>query len=1084
VALAEDLGGTFHADGFDLSAALTAGANVLGAIAPAVPTLDLASIAAVARTLANGDFSSIGGAVSTVAEAAAGEIRHLPGAASALAPALAAINALESFTTGQAGALIRSAQASSAGVSQPATLSTVVNELLAVARLAETPGGQALSQIVTLVAPGAAEGLAVAKGVASRAPAVVSTLQVLGALGAVHASATRLQLAANTAASQLDPAALTQTLASLANAGAAGGLAQRIATTDTADSNAVQATVEAVRSFATSVKSIVVDTPAALAVADAALGHFDAATIAGELATARNLVRTADFAPIRAAALALRHGAAPFLALDPGTPAASAAAFGAEVTAFGHRLADAVNQANLDAIVSPILSGLSAADQLTHTLSDAVAAATAALRGALEQVKNVVTSIDTASIGQQLQRFLQPLVAALLQLQVLLAAAMDSLRNVVSGASGLIHSAETELTTVVSAIEKAFGAVRDALHALNLKALVDDIRPTLNSTVSELQKCQLEPYFSTAVQVMDGARTVVSALPLSLLPDDQKQKLDQVTGPIKAIDFASEVRDPLEQELEAIKTSLNQDVLGTIDQAFQQVVTFLQGIDPRGPIQDFETAHFDPVLARLAAVDPDELLAPVTEALVPVRSALTRFDPVALLAPVDQVFDEMLAQFDALAPSTLLAEPIARVTAARSALKDLIRLDAWAGALDRANDALAGALDQLDADRVLSAIGGMLDELLAGSAGPGGPSVFLAPAVFQILSPSGLTLRMDSLAAAISWVRGADGPAAVRGVVSAAHARLELARAAANAFDPVQLGTVLVPAFTSVKSAVEALPNAEFRAQLQSLLAGLSPLDQLGPLAALRDAYRTKLDDASAVITDLVSAGMSEVKVAAQGLRSALNPLVALQEQALKLLHRIGISENGLDLRALISALRAALSAAFPSAALTPLLDAIRAKLSDTIGRIVERAKQASSDLSAAIDAFDLSVIATDLGAIHAQIRADLAGAKPSVLLAGLIAAVDSLKSGLATLDPLAAIRPLLDEFHQLVSVLDQQLRPTKLLANAIGAYEDILTQVEGLDVSNLLAPVIDELSAIDGQLETGLNQASNALIQLQQALP
>ncbi len=1078
--LADTLQGTFQSDGFDLGQAMAGAGKVLDALAPAAPALDLQRIGALAQALSRGDTQAISAAVASAAQAAAARAAELPGVGEAL-------GTLEAFTTGPAVDLLASARAAAqrggAGTAAPGGLAATLDQLVAVGRLAAAPGAQALGQVVRLVLPGAGDPVKLVTGLAGQAPAVASALRLLGGLGALHASATRLLLASRAAATSLSPDAVAAALSAVRSAATA--LPARVAGAAADDAAAVAAAEQAVKDFLAQLEVLLTATPTGLLLAGAALHHFDASAIAGQVSGARALVLGVDLDPIRAAAEALRGRLDPLLSLPRLAPA-SAQAFAAEATRFGASLAQAVDAIDLAAVAGPALAGIRAVDDVARALEGVVDQAVAALRGVLEQVRGAVAAIDAAGIAAQIRGFLAPLAAALGQLQALVGAAVGELHAAASAAAAAIDQAVHDLGAALGVVEAAFKKLHDAVDALDVHALVDPMRPGIDAAVDALRKCQLAPYFDGAVGAMNDVRQVVAALPVGLLPGDARQKLQDLAQPIKSIDFGSAVRDPLEQQLAAILTSLDQDVLQEVQAAFEQVVTFLQGVDPRSAIAQLEHDRVDPALARLAALDPDQLLAPVTQALAPLESALAGFDPATLLAPVEQVFDGLLARFDALSPAALVAGPEARFTAARAQLESLVALDRWAPALEQAATAVDGALSALDAGHLVDALTASLDALLQASGGPAGATALLGPAVFQVLGGTGLSLRADSLAAAVSWAQGEDGASAVRGLLSGATAQLATARAAADAFDPVAVGAVSQPVYARVVAAVQALPTDHpLRVGLAPLLAGPSPLERLGPVAAQRADYLAQLQAAQDALGGLAGAGMSEIDSASQGLRAALRPLADAVDRLRGLAAQIGIDASGLDWRSLVAQVLAALPQAIPPQALQPALAALRAKLHELlVVRLIGGAKQAVEHVTQALAAFDLSALTSQLEAIHAQIRADLVALRPSSLLADLLAAMEALRQTLAGFDPLAPVRPVVDALKQAIAAAGQQLRPSVVLNDAVAAYEDVLTLVQALDVSQLLAPVLDELRAIEGQLDAGLDEASQALTALQHALP
>src|SRR5262249_37546591 len=135
-------------------------------------------------------------------------------------------------------------------------------------------------------------------------------------------------------------------------------------------------------------------------------------------------------------------------------------------------------------------------------------------------------------------------------------------------------------------------------------------------------------------------------------------------------------------------------------------------------------------------------------------------------------------------------------------------------------------------------------------------------------------------------------------------------------------------------------------------------------------------------------------------------------------------------------------------------------------------------------DAIDLTPLREGLDALHAQIRAEIASFRPSVLLADLLTAVESLQARLTTYDPLAPIRTTINALKSAIAELSATLRPTVLLAPVLDTYDRIVTLVGNLDVQNLLRPLLDGLGDIEHQLDDGLGRAGGSFEKLQEALP
>ena len=290
-------------------------------------------------------------------------------------------------------------------------------------------------------------------------------------------------------------------------------------------------------------------------------------------------------------------------------------------------------------------------------------------------------------------------------------------------------------------------------------------------------------------------------MPVSLLPDDTKQELDQAVQPIKDIDFDHDVRDVLEQQLDAILTALNTDVLDEIDQLYQQVVAFIQSIDPRAALTQFEQEEFDPMLARIQAVDPTEILKPVSDVIDEVKAAVADIDlRHDVLGPLEDAFDELEQAFAQLNPAALLQPLEDDVGALHDEIVHALQLEEWQTRLGLVDPFVAQLLARLDFDALVA----LLDAAWAQLEPELGPERdgSLATVVSGLLEGTGLTIRMDSLAVVSRWIGGADSSAEVSARLTAAADAVDGVVTTVQRIDPQALAASVQPAYTAVTGAV------------------------------------------------------------------------------------------------------------------------------------------------------------------------------------------------------------------------------------------------------------------------------------------
>jgi hypothetical protein len=492
-----------------------------------------------------------------------------------------------------------------------------------------------------------------------------------------------------------------------------------------------------------------------------------------------------------------------------------------------------------------------------------------------------------------------------------------------------------------------------------------------------------------------------------------------------------------------------------------------------------------PFVARLRALDPDTLLRPVTEAIERVRSQIGALDLRGqILGAVERVFDDLLARFDALDPASLLVPIEQRVDELRAQVVSLIGLDRWIEHIDTLSTTANDWLDRIDLASTAERLEGVHDAWLAQAQEASG--AVTGGIVATMLSGSAFRIRASSYPAVSRWVSGDDGAMEIRANLAASRGLLEEARAVTAEFDLAALGGEFAAAHRTITEAVAALPGGTpLAVRLAPALAAVAPAALLASQAQNQARYLGRIDAAIAGLRTLESGGFSHVTAASAALREGLRPLAAIRDQIVSHLRRFGIDAVGKDLRQVI---REIFDVLRPSRALAPLVAlvaAVRDKLRTLlVDGLVTPVRAGVTEVREVLDRLDISPLREALGALHGQIRAELNGFRPSVILGDLLAAVESLQERLAAFDPLAPIRVTVQALKDAIDEIEQAFRPTVLLAPVLITYDEIVALVANLDVSTLLKPILDELGDIAAQLDEGLERAGESLEKLQQALP
>ena len=122
---------------------------------------------------------------------------------------------------------------------------------------------------------------------------------------------------------------------------------------------------------------------------------------------------------------------------------------------------------------------------------------------------------------------------------------------------------------------------------------------------------------------MATAADLVSAVPVDLLPDDVKQDLEEAVAPIKQIDFDTAIKQVLQGQLDEILNTLD-TTCSTRSPRRTPKCAFLESIDPGAAFEELEREVFDPMLERLAAIDPVAVLQPVSDVLDELKDGRAR----------------------------------------------------------------------------------------------------------------------------------------------------------------------------------------------------------------------------------------------------------------------------------------------------------------------------------------------------------------------------------------------------------------------------------------------------------------------------
>src|SRR5436189_2587266 len=143
------------------------------------------------------------------------------------------------------------------------------------------------------------------------------------------------------------------------------------------------------------------------------------------------------------------------------------------------------------------------------------------------------------------------------------------------------------------------------------------------------------------------------------------------------------------------------------------------------------------MLARIRAVDPSEILKPISDAIDEVKSAIADIDlRHDVLGPLEDAFTELENAFGQLDPAAMLAPVEQQLGQLRQEIANALGLDTWTARLALVDPFIASLLARLDFDAIVALLDAAWSELEPASD-PGGTSA-LATVVSGLLAGAGL----------------------------------------------------------------------------------------------------------------------------------------------------------------------------------------------------------------------------------------------------------------------------------------------------------------------------------------------------------
>ena len=817
---------------------------------------------------------------------------------------------------------------------------------------------------------------------------------------------------------------------------------------------------------------------------EASLRGLDLVPATAGLELARLSLSGVDLSSVGAMVTELRDLGRPFLDLELPIAEGATSVIDQALDLVGD-LTTTVQGFDASSVVAPIQRladmALGPLDQVTLAIQGVADGAASAIR----TVRQIVDEVDLSAVADSLQVVLQPVIDTLDAIESAVGDAQETLEDVAGGIT------ET-LGDVADAVAVAAGTVRDALEAvsiflggLDLDGLAERVGSGLRAVSAALASAQLTPYFDTAIDVIDTGADVIDAVPFEMLPTDVQQEIVDVCEPVRTLDLQP-IEDTLREELAEIRGAFQEDALDDIAAAYAEVVGFLAELDPQAALAELEAEPMQALRDALDAVDPEAILAPVSEALDEFRSVLAGFDlSEQVLAPLEGVFEPLVGALAGLDPRGLLAPITAEIDRVRELVAGVLQLDTISAGLASFRERAVEVLGRIDPAALAGALGDSVTaELAKLPAGPpGGPFGSLLVTLGQA---AGLDATEPAVADTIAWVGGRrDGSTETRTRLQLVATNVGTTRDAVRVLDPGPLSAAAQAQHRAIVAAIAGHGvETRLRRALDPMLERVSPSAVLGPLVENRRRYLGELDVSVTATAALAASGRSEVSTAAAELRAALIPLDAFPAKVRSLLGALGIEGADAPLREMLGHLLDLGGPGRLVPALSGLVGAIRDQVIAMLDAAMAPANDAVATIQGILDAFDLGPIEDELVALHQAVTEDVAALSPAALLGPVLEEADQVIARLAGFDPLAPVREVIDAARAAAESVLESARPTVVFAPVVDIHQQVVGLAAGLDVASLLRPVLEALDSLAGQLDDGFDRTIDALQRLQAALP
>ena len=1074
-------------DGFSFS--LDGITTELNNVAPGAPVIDTGGLAQAAGPLSGIDLGPITAALTTVAQQGQSGLGTLTDVTGLLTPLTGILDRADSFQSSDPRALLDRLQSQTGErEGDQSGLDFLNNAFQQVQNLTSDNTVSLATQLVSTLSGGAVDVSSTLPSITGKTAALT---QIVGSLAGLTAIWSQIQHIVETA-ERLETLLPTEDISLARDHFTAwfdnNDLIARIESADGDDAATVGELTTIVQEYVDAIRAYHSQLQKGLGFGEATLTHADLADAITRIGDAGRMLQGYQVSePIHTLAVTIQEWT---LSRLPSDWSSIDTPIDELTDRFGTLIDDlvtTVNDLDVQSLARPVSSAIGQVTGIIAEINNTIETVVGAIRSAMTVVRDLVEGLNLQGVAETIRTVIRPVAEVIDALDGIIGDSLTAIETAMNTATTAITTAKTTVLAEANTVKGAFDNIASELNTVldKLPGILGQVEDGIQNVVDTLNKIDLTPYFDTSVDVMETAATVIDAVPIDILPDDVEADLQEAVKPVKDINF-EEVKNTLISALTEIRTSFDEDVLGEIDDIYQDIIKFLQDNNPRGPIEDLEATVFDELLARLREIDPDVILQPIADVIDEAKAAIASIDLRAdALDEVDGVFDEILSYYDQLDPTSLFAPITDRIDAVRNDVKELIGIESWTDHLDDILGQLKGVLDNVDLENWVPKIEAQFDTLLIHlrsqpSANP------IAGNLVAALAGDGV--RVAAFDEVAEWLKGEPGAARVNAGLTEAVGRMN---AVSDGIAQLGVASVVAQAagwHRSLVAAIESKSGTALHGQVAALVNAHNPQEVFAPILAYAPRYADELGARLAEVQTLATSGFSQVTTVAEALRDGLRPLAAVKLRFAELLTRFGVDPGGQTALEILAEIFGTLR---PSVLLGPvqgLVDALKAKVIELVETgLIDPVKSGITELQSLIDNIDLNPIVIEIAAVHSALRDEINALRPSVLVGEPLTEFEQLQATIAAYDPLSPVRTTIDTFKTAVEEVageESPLRPTVMLASLLATYDEILAAAGELNVRDMLKPLLDELEGISGQLDEGLGRSAVALKKLQDALP